>query len=118
MPTSSTDNPRIGLVHPGDGYAMAYDPKTGTTESFGMAKPKHGIISVTPDESRNLPGRYWSLITCGESLHNNHHHVQNAASFAVKRGELDPGYWYFCALRTLGLAQGREAAIESAIASR
>jgi len=72
----------------------------------------------TPDESRNLPGRYWSLITCGESLHNNHHHVQNAASLAVKRGELDPGYWYFCALRTLGLAQGREAAIESAIASR
>jgi len=40
-------------LYPG-GYAMAYDPKTGTTENFGMAKPKHGIISVTPDESRGL----------------------------------------------------------------
>src|SRR5947208_13644040 len=33
---------------------MAYDPKTGTTENFGMAKPRHGIISVTPDESRDV----------------------------------------------------------------
>lgn len=40
-------------LYPG-GYAMAYDPKTDTTENFGMAKPKHGIISITPDESRGL----------------------------------------------------------------
>ena len=39
---------------------------------------------------------------------NNHHHVQNAAKFAVKRGELDPGWWYFCALRALGLARTRQ----------
>src|SRR2546425_458551 len=43
----------------------------------------------TPDQSRNLPGRIWSLLTCGEALHNNHHHVQNAARFSVKRGEID-----------------------------
>jgi stearoyl-CoA desaturase (delta-9 desaturase) len=62
----------------------------------------------TPDHSKNLPGKYWSLLTCGEALHNNHHHVQNAEQFAVKRGELDPGYWYFCVLRALGLARTRE----------
>ena len=33
---------------------MAYDPKTERPEHFGLAKPKHGIISVTPDESRGL----------------------------------------------------------------
>ena len=62
----------------------------------------------TPDESRNLPGRYWSILTCGEALHNNHHHIQNAARFSVKPGELDPGYWYFSALRAVGLAQTRQ----------
>ncbi len=62
----------------------------------------------TPDHSRNLPGRYWSILTCGEALHNNHHHIQNSARFAMERGELDPGYWYFCALRLLGLARTRQ----------
>jgi len=62
----------------------------------------------TPDESRNLPGRYWSILTCGEALHNNHHHVQNSVRFAVNPGELDPGYWYFRVLRAAGLARARQ----------
>jgi stearoyl-CoA desaturase (delta-9 desaturase) len=70
----------------------------------------------TPDESRNLPGRIWSLLTCGEALHNNHHHVQNAPRFATRPGELDPGYWYFSALRALGLAKRRHD--ETVVASR
>jgi stearoyl-CoA desaturase (delta-9 desaturase) len=61
----------------------------------------------TPDESRNLPGRYWSILTCGEALHNNHHHVQNSVRFAVNPGEVDPGYWYFLVLRAVGLARTR-----------
>jgi fatty-acid desaturase len=52
----------------------------------------------------------WSLITCGEALHNNHPHVQNAPRFATRRGELDPGYWYFSLLRVLGLAKARHQA--------
>ena len=62
----------------------------------------------TPDHSRNLPGFYWSLLTCGEALHNNHHHVQNSPRFAMRKGELDPGYWYFSALRAVGLARARQ----------
>jgi len=64
----------------------------------------------TPDQSRNLPGRYWSLLTCGEALHNNHHHLQNSPRFAMRPGELDPGYWYFNALKFLGLARTRQEA--------
>jgi stearoyl-CoA desaturase (delta-9 desaturase) len=58
----------------------------------------------TPDHSTNLRGFYWSLLTCGEALHNNHHHIQNTPRFAMRPGELDPGYWYFSAFRALGLA--------------
>ncbi len=58
----------------------------------------------TPDESRNLPGYIWNFLTCGESLHNNHHHVQNSPNFSVKRGEIDPGYFYYRVFRAVGLA--------------
>lgn len=50
----------------------------------------------TPDNSRNLPGNIWSFFTGGESLHNNHHHVQNSPNFAMKPGEIDFGYCAFC----------------------
>jgi stearoyl-CoA desaturase (Delta-9 desaturase) len=58
----------------------------------------------TPDYSTNLRGKYWSILTCGEALHNNHHHIQNAPRFSVKRGEIDLGYYYYRALRAVGLA--------------
>lgn len=65
---------------------------------------------TTPDHSTNLRGFYWSLLTCGEALHNNHHHIQNSARFSMRSGELDPGYWYFSVLRALGLAHARQDA--------
>jgi len=36
------------------GYVLTYDPATGKVEHFGVAKHGHGIISVTPDESRGV----------------------------------------------------------------
>jgi stearoyl-CoA desaturase (Delta-9 desaturase) len=62
----------------------------------------------TPDQSRNLPSKFWSIITCGEALHNNHHHIQNSPRFAMRPGEWDPGYWYFRALSWIGLARTRQ----------
>lgn len=61
----------------------------------------------TPDASTNLPGAPWSLLTAGEALHNNHHHIQNAARFSMRPGEIDPGYLYFSILKSLGLAAQR-----------
>ncbi len=58
----------------------------------------------TPDHSTNLHGRIWSLLTCGEALHNNHHHIQNAVKFSMRPGEIDPGYVYYRVLRAMGLA--------------
>ncbi|MCA9069032.1 MAG: hypothetical protein KDA84_08925 [Planctomycetaceae bacterium] len=36
------------------GYPMIYDPKTQTTRVYDIPIPHHGVISVTPDESRGL----------------------------------------------------------------
>ena len=49
----------------------------------------------TPDESRNLPGQYWSILTCGEALHNNHHHIQNSPRFAVRTRRARSGLLVF-----------------------
>jgi len=36
------------------GHPMVYDPETGTTKVYPIAFPHHGIISITPDESRDI----------------------------------------------------------------
>jgi sugar lactone lactonase YvrE len=36
------------------GYVLTYDPSSGKSEHFGIAQKYHGIISVTPDESRGV----------------------------------------------------------------
>jgi len=36
------------------GYPMVYDPKTGKTRVYSIPIPFHGIISITPDESRGV----------------------------------------------------------------
>jgi sugar lactone lactonase YvrE len=39
--------------YPG-GYPMVYDPATGKTKVYPIPVPHQGIISITPDESRNI----------------------------------------------------------------
>jgi sugar lactone lactonase YvrE len=55
--------------YPG-GYVMAYDPKTGQTENFGLPQKHFGIISVTPDEKRSLV--YISTCDDGRPVENSH----------------------------------------------
>jgi sugar lactone lactonase YvrE len=55
--------------YPG-GYVLAYDPKTGTTENFGMPKKQHGVISVMPDEERGLI--YVSTCDDGRPIEHSH----------------------------------------------
>jgi len=57
---------------------------------------------VTTDESRNV---FWlSLITFGESWHNNHHAFPTSARHGMGRWELDPSALVIRALARLGLA--------------
>lgn len=46
---------------------------------------------------------YVSLLTMGESLHNNHHAFPGSARLAHEDGELDPGWWVLSVLSRLGL---------------
>jgi hypothetical protein len=55
--------------YPG-GYVLTYDPATGKSEHFGIAKPQHGIISVIPDESRGVA----YVSTCSDERPIDHTH--------------------------------------------
>ena len=57
------------------GCVFAYDPKTGEAENFGNPKKHHGVISVTPDESRGLI--YVSTCDDGRPVESSHFMVYN-----------------------------------------
>ncbi len=47
--------------------------------------------------------KFLSLLTMGESWHNNHHAFPGSAQLGLKKGQLDPGWWVLLALEKLGL---------------
>lgn len=55
--------------YPG-GYVLTYDPATGKSAHYGIAKPQHGIISVTPDEARGVA----YVSTCSDERPIDHTH--------------------------------------------
>mgnify|MGYP002713164377 CR=1 FL=1 len=56
-----------------------------------------------PDASRNIVP--WGILIGGEELHNNHHTYPNSPKLAVKRWELDLGWYWIRLFSALGLAQ-------------
>jgi sugar lactone lactonase YvrE len=87
--------------YPG-GYAMTYDPATGKTEHFGIAKPKHGIISVTPDESRGLI--YISTCSDDRPIDHTHFMIYNVkAKHYSDLGDMEHAY-AFIVVDNLGRA--------------
>jgi stearoyl-CoA desaturase (delta-9 desaturase) len=52
-------------------------------------------------QGRNI--RFTSLLTMGESWHNNHHAFPGSARLGLFAGEWDPGWWMLMVLRALGL---------------
>ncbi|MEA3054809.1 MAG: hypothetical protein QOD30_241 [Actinomycetota bacterium] len=53
-----------------------------------------------------------ALLTSGEGLHNNHHHMATAPRLAMQRGEIDFGWLFIRAARRLGLLTVRERRAE------
>jgi len=62
--------------------------------------PQSWHIDGAGVQGYNVP--YCSLITMGESWHNNHHVFPSSARFGGKN-EIDPSWWVLSALRHFGL---------------
>ncbi len=61
----------------------------------------HYEVRAAAVQGRNI--RFTSLLTMGESWHNNHHAFPGSARLGLFAGEWDPGWWVLMALRKLGL---------------
>jgi len=48
--------------------------------------------------------QWLAFLTSGEGLHNNHHAAPTSARLALRRGEIDPGWWFIRTCQALGLA--------------
>lgn len=62
----------------------------------------HHEVEGAAVQGRNI--RWTSLLTMGESWHNNHHAFPGSARLGLYPGEFDPGWWMLMLLKRLGLA--------------
>ncbi|WP_156152765.1 MULTISPECIES: acyl-CoA desaturase [Pseudomonas] len=61
----------------------------------------HYRVNGAAVQGRNI--RYTSLLTMGESWHNNHHAFPGSARLGLFPGEWDPGWWMLMVLKKVGL---------------
>lgn len=64
----------------------------------------HHVVDGAAVQGRNIP--MTSLLTMGESWHNNHHAFPGSARLGLYAGEWDPGWWMLLMLRKVGLVWG------------
>ncbi|MBS0419605.1 MAG: acyl-CoA desaturase [Proteobacteria bacterium] len=62
---------------------------------------RHFEIAAAAVQGRNI--RFTSLLTMGESWHNNHHAFPGSARLGLFAGEWDPGWWLLMVFRKCGL---------------
>jgi fatty-acid desaturase len=74
---------------------------------IGFLAHNHGemrhVVDGAAAQGRNV--RWTSLLTMGESWHNNHHAFPGSAKLGLHEGEWDPGWWVLCALSRVGLVR-------------
>ncbi len=75
---------------------------------IGYFAHNHGdmnhVVLGAAVQGRNI--RWTSLLTMGESWHNNHHAFPGSARLGLYAGEWDPGWWLLVGLQRLGLVWG------------
>lgn len=81
--------------------AAAHDPKI--LANYGLGRHVGYRSFEVPNAATNIVP--WGVLIAGEELHNNHHAFPTSPRFSVQRWEVDVGWLFICAFRTLGLAR-------------
>jgi stearoyl-CoA desaturase (delta-9 desaturase) len=89
-------------------HAVSYVMLSGAINAVGHKLGKR------PYENSATNGQALALVTGGEGLHNNHHAAPTSARFALRRGEIDPGWYLVRALVAMRLARIRHDSLKLA----
>jgi stearoyl-CoA desaturase (delta-9 desaturase) len=87
---------------------------TGAVNTFGHLVGKRRF--ATKDDSTNTP--ITTISMTGEHLHNNHHAIPWSATFAMFKGEIDPGFIVLRLFEKLGLVWNIKVPTEAFVARR
>ncbi|MFN2607387.1 MAG: fatty acid desaturase [Acidimicrobiales bacterium] len=93
--------PALGLLAAGV-HAVAYLLLSAAVNAIGHRfgrQPHGGTLAGN--------SQWLALLTAGEGLHNNHHAAPTSARLALRKGEIDPGWWVIRALQRAGWAKVR-----------
>ncbi|MGH9031283.1 MAG: fatty acid desaturase [Acidimicrobiia bacterium] len=82
-------------------HAVTYVMLSGAINAVGHTSGRR------PYANSGTNGQVLALVTGGEGLHNNHHAAPTSARFALRRREIDPGWWIVHLLTRLRLAKVR-----------
>lgn len=82
-------------------HAVTYVMLSGAINAVGHTR------GGRPYGNSGTNGQVLALLTAGEGLHNNHHAAPTSARFALRRREIDPGWWLVRVLTRLRLATVR-----------
>lgn len=95
---------RTGLLAAGI-HAVTYLMLSGAINAMGHT------VGRRPYPNSATNGKLLALVTGGEGLHNNHHAAPTSATFALGRGDLDPGWWLVRLLVSCRLATVRHSEV-------
>ncbi len=93
--------PWLGLMAAGI-HAVSYLLLSGAVNAIGHRfghQPHDGTLAGN--------SQWLAFLTAGEGLHNNHHSAPTSARLALKKGELDPGWWVIAFMQKMGWAKVR-----------
>ena len=93
--------PWLGLMAAGI-HAVSYLLLSGAVNAIGHRfgrQPHDGTLAGN--------SQWLAFLTAGEGLHNNHHSAPTSARLALKKGEIDPGWWVIAFMQRMRWAKVR-----------
>lgn len=83
-------------------HAVVYLLGCGAINAYGHRYGRRPFANTATNST------WLAWLVAGEGLHNNHHAAPTSAHLAMRRREIDPGWWAIAAMQRCGLATVRE----------
>jgi stearoyl-CoA desaturase (delta-9 desaturase) len=94
----------LALVFWGNWLLVAIAAFTHVVTYLGLNSAVNAVghsFGRRPFKGLAANSQWLAWLTAGEGLHSNHHAAPTSARLSIRRGEIDPGWWFISAARRL-----------------